>query len=134
MLKLCFLLASVEAISHRKYTPFDIPVDIPCSVVQLKSSVCTDEHDPGCDHLCVFTTELVPVCYCHLGYELYDDQRSCVITRAYLEQREREIEEDYVLPVTIICFVGAAVIFLMSAITWYYLVKQDEEYNLSTTF
>ena len=48
------------------------------------------------------------MCYCNLGYELFEDQRSCVITREFLNQREREIEEDYVLPVTIICFVGAA--------------------------
>ena len=92
MLKLCFLLVTVEAVSHRKFfNPREIEKKT-CLVVQLKSSVCTDDYDPGCDHLCVFTAELVPVCYCKLGYELYEDQKSCVITRAYLEQREREME------------------------------------------
>ena len=47
-----------------------------------------------------------------------------------MEQREREIEEDYVLPVTIICFVGAIIIFIMSAVTWYYLVEVSQSFFL----
>ena len=92
MLKLSFLLVTVQAVSHRKLFNSKSIERKPALVVQLKSSVCTDDYDPGCDHLCVFTLELVPVCYCKLGYELYEDQKSCVITRAYLEQREREME------------------------------------------
>ena len=38
--------------------------------------------------------------------QLYEDSRACVLTKEYLEAGERELEEDFVIPVTIICLIG----------------------------
>ena len=39
-------------------------------------------------------------------FQLYEDSRACVLTKEYLEAEERELEEDFVIPVTIICLIG----------------------------
>jgi len=71
-----------------------------------------------------------PLCSCHFGYKLYEDSKACVLTREYLEAEQTELEEDFAVPVTIICLVGGLVIFIMSAITWYYLTRTEEEMSI----
>jgi len=39
--------------------------------------------------------------------KLYEDQKTCVLTKEFLEAEEKELEEDFAIPVTIICLVGA---------------------------
>ena len=45
--------------------------------------------------------------YIYMFLQLYEDRKTCVLTREFLEAEERELEEDYAIPVTIICLVGA---------------------------
>ena len=78
-------------------------------------------------------------------FQLYEDSKACVLTREYLEAEQTELEEDFAVPVTIICLVGGlgkptlsgttyanifSVIFIMSAITWYYLTRTEEEMSI----
>jgi len=74
--------------------------------VELKTEACSSDIDPGCDHICVMNPIYGPLCSCHFGYKLYEDSRACVLTKEYLEAEERELEEDFVIPVTIICLIG----------------------------
>ena len=90
--------------------------------MELKAEVCSAETDPGCDHICVLNPIYGPLCSCHFGYkviylfeclwliliifQLYEDSKACVLTKEYLEAEERELEEDFVIPVTIICLIG----------------------------
>ena len=39
-------------------------------------------------------------------FQLYEDSKACVLTREYLEAEQTELEEDFAVPVTIICLVG----------------------------
>ena len=40
------------------------------------------------------------------SFQLYEDSKACVLTREYLEAEQTELEEDFAVPVTIICLVG----------------------------
>jgi hypothetical protein len=95
-------------------------------VVELKTEACSSSIDPGCDHICVLNPIYGPLCSCHFGYKLYEDSRACVLTKEYLEAEERELEEDFVIPVTIICLIGGLVIFIMAYITWYCLTRTQD--------
>lgn len=98
--------------------------------VELKTEVCSSEIDPGCDHICIVNPIYGPLCSCKFGYRLYEDSKACVLTKEYLEAEEKELEEDFAIPVTIICLVGGIVIFIMSAITWYYLTRTEDELQI----
>jgi hypothetical protein len=74
--------------------------------VELKTEACTRDNDPGCDHICVVNPIYGPLCACHFGYVLYEDNKACVLTKEYLEAEQNELEEDYIVPVTIICLIG----------------------------
>lgn len=105
-------------------------VDCVSRFVEMKSEVCGSDADPGCDHICVLNPIYGPLCSCHFGYKLYEDSKACVLTREYLEAEQTELEEDFAVPVTIICLVGGLVIFIMSVITWYYLTRTEEEMSI----
>jgi len=75
--------------------------------VEMKTELCSATEDPGCDHICVLNPLYGALCNCKFGYKLYEDRKTCVLTREFLEAEERELEEDYAIPVTIICLVGA---------------------------
>ena len=132
----------------------------------MKTEVCSSDIDPGCDHICIVNPIYGPLCSCKFGYRLYEDSRACVLTKEYLEAEEKELEEDFAIPVTIICLVGGIgtclgiinrysisrlyvnrqlsgeiylnqavtyhvlVIFIMSAITWYYLTRTEDELQI----
>ncbi|CBY24975.1 unnamed protein product [Oikopleura dioica] len=96
------------------------------SKVENLEGLCTPENDPGCDHICVMNPLYGALCNCHFGYKLYEDKKTCVLTREILEAGERELEENYAVPVAIICLVGALVIFIMSAVTWYCVTRTPE--------
>ena len=95
--------------------------------VELKTEACTRENDPGCDHICVVNPIYGPLCACHFGYVLYEDNKACVLTKEYLEAEQNELEEDYIVPVTIICLIGGLVIFIMAYITWYCLTRDQDQ-------
>ena len=94
--------------------------------VETEDMTCTSDRDPGCDHICIDNPIYGPLCSCRFGYKLYEDSRACVLTREFLEAEERELEEDYVIPVTIICLIGGLVIFTMAYITWYCLTRTED--------
>jgi len=50
-----------------------------------------------------------------------------VLTKEYLEAEQNELEEDYIVPVTIICLIGGLVIFIMAYITWYCLTRDQDQ-------
>jgi len=75
--------------------------------VGMTSEICSSYQDPGCDHICVMNPVYGALCNCNFGYKLYEDQKTCVLTKEFLEAEEKELEEDFAIPVTIICLVGA---------------------------
>jgi len=98
--------------------------------VEMKSEICSADMDPGCDHICLVNPLYGALCNCNFGYKLYEDLRTCVLTKEFLAAEEKELEEDFAIPVTIICLVGALVIFIMAVVTWYCVTRTDDNVSV----
>jgi hypothetical protein len=98
--------------------------------MELKTEVCSAAVDPGCDHICVVNPIYGALCNCNFGYKLYEDKRTCVLTKEFLEAEEKELQEDFAIPVTIICLVGGLVIFIMAVVTWYCVTRTPDNVSV----
>lgn len=101
----------------------------------------------GCEHYCrprkesefiqqnsterLFQELSVSVCYCATGFKLHSDQKSCEnIEEIRLRKRLDQLiinEDGWILPIVIICIVGAMIILLMAGITYFCLRKQGKQ-------